>query len=64
MPVPPALLDALDLVHGIREAQRRGHAKALLWPWSRMTAWRRVQEVINAAGIAAGPHACPNTVSQ
>ncbi len=40
VPVPPALLDALDLVHGIREAQRRGHAKALLWPWSRMTAFR------------------------
>jgi integrase len=24
VPVPPELLDALDLVHGIREAQRRG----------------------------------------
>ena len=30
VPVPPELLDALDLVHGIREAQRRGHAKARL----------------------------------
>jgi integrase/recombinase XerD len=60
VPVPPELLDALDLVHGVREAQRRGQAaKALLWPWSRMTAYRRVQEVIEAAGIAAGPHACP-----
>ena len=59
MPVPPALLDALDLVHGIREAQRRGHGKALLWPWSRMTAFRRVQEVIAAAAIPDGPHACP-----
>jgi integrase len=45
LPVPPALLDMLDLVHGIREAQRRGATKALLWPWSRMTAFRRVQEV-------------------
>jgi HlyD family secretion protein len=26
----------------IREAQRRGATKALLWPWSRMTAFRRV----------------------
>jgi integrase/recombinase XerD len=60
VPVPPDLLDMLDLVHGIREAQRRGDdAKALLWPWSRMTAWRRVQEVIEVAGIADGPHACP-----
>jgi integrase/recombinase XerD len=59
VPVPPELLDALDLVHGIREAQRRGQAKAVLWPWSRMTAFRRVQEVIAAADIPGGPHACP-----
>ena len=59
VPVPPELLDALDLVHGVREAQRRGQTKALLWPWSRMTAFRRVQEVIAAAGIPDGPHACP-----
>jgi integrase len=59
VPVPPELLDALDLVHGIREAQGRGQAKAHLWPWSRMTAFRRVQEVIGAAGIPDGPHACP-----
>src|SRR3954468_7734718 len=36
VPVPPELLDALDLVHGVREAQRRGATKVLLWPWSRM----------------------------
>src|ERR1044071_1920004 len=59
VPVPPDLLDALDLVHGIREAQRRGATKALLWSWSRMTAFRRVQEVMMAPGIPAGPHACP-----
>jgi integrase/recombinase XerD len=59
VPVPPEMLDALDLVHGIRETQRRGQAKVLLWPWSRMTAFRRVQEVIAAAGIPDGPHACP-----
>src|SRR6476661_10988701 len=59
VPVPPELLDALDLVHGIREAQRRSPAKALLWPWSRMTAFRRVQEIVAAAGIPDGPHACP-----
>ena len=49
----------LDMVHGVRQAQRRGRAKAPLWPWSRMTAYRRVQEVIAAADIADGPHACP-----
>jgi integrase/recombinase XerD len=59
VPVPPELLDMLDLAHGIRAAQRRGAASALLWPWSRMTAWRRVQEVIAAAGTPDGPHAYP-----
>ncbi len=59
VPVPPELLDTLDMVHGIREAQRRGRAAAALWPWSRMTGFRRVQEVIAAAGIPDGPHACP-----
>ena len=59
VPVPPELLDTLDMVHGIREAQRRGSAQGPLWPWSRMTAWRRVQEVIEAADIPDGPHACP-----
>jgi integrase/recombinase XerD len=60
VPVPPELLDMLDLVHSLREAQKgKDTGKALLWPWSRMTAFRRVQEVILAAGIAKGPHACP-----
>src|SRR3954467_2583937 len=59
VPVPPELLDTLDMVHGLREAQRRGQTKALLWPWSRMTAFRRVQEVIQRRGIPDGPHACP-----
>ncbi len=30
VPVPPDLLDTLDMVHGLREAQRRGQMKALL----------------------------------
>jgi site-specific recombinase XerD len=55
----PQLLDTLDMVHGIREAQRRGQVGALLWPWSRMTGFRRVQEVIAAAGTPDGHHACP-----
>src|SRR3954469_17541005 len=59
VPVSPELQDALDLVHGIQEAQQRSQTKALLWPWSRMTAFRRVQEVMSAAGIPEGPHACP-----
>ena len=60
VPVPPALLEALDLVHGIRERQaRRGkERRARLWPWSRMTGWRAVHAVMQAARLD-GPHASP-----
>jgi len=60
VPVPPALLDALDLVHGIRELQsRRGKGQGVrLWPWGRMTGWRAVHAVMEQAGLS-GPHACP-----
>ena len=57
VPVPPALLDALDLVHGIREIQtRRGKGRGVrLWPWSRMTGWRAVHAVMQAAGLDGVP---------
>ena len=60
MPVPPSLLEALNLVHGIRELQaRRGKGRdRRLWPWSRMTGWRAVHEVMVAAGLE-GPQASP-----
>lgn len=57
VPVPPRLLDTLDLVHGVREA-RKGRGEPLLWGWSRTTAWRHVKAVMSAAGIE-GPHASP-----
>ena len=57
VPVPPALLDALDMVHGIRELRgRRGKGRAVwLWPWSRMTGWRAVHAVMQAAGLDGVP---------
>jgi integrase/recombinase XerD len=60
VPVPPALLEALDMVHGIRELQaKRGKGRGIrLWPRSRMTAWRQVHAVMEAAGLT-GPHASP-----
>jgi integrase/recombinase XerD len=60
VPVPPALLEMLDMVHGIREAQsHRGKSRSeRLWPWSRMTGWRAVHAVMEAAGLD-GPHASP-----
>ena len=58
MPVPPALLAALDLVRGIREIQARcgkGYGERL-WPWSRMSGWRAVHGVMATARLD-GPHA-------
>jgi len=50
VPVPDALLQALDLVHGLREKSDR-ERKQRIWEWSRSTAWRRVKEVMGAAGL-------------
>ena len=60
VPVPPALLDALDMVHGVRELQaRRDNGRGVrLWPWSRMAGWRAIHAVMAEAGLS-GPHASP-----
>jgi integrase/recombinase XerD len=59
VPVPSELLDLLDMVHGIREIQKKGKSRIndRLWTWSRMTAWRKMDALIKAAGIEDGPHA-------
>src|SRR3954469_23703836 len=59
--VPPTLLDTLDMVHGIREAQKRGGGQSdrPLWPWARNTAWRHIKVVIADAGIPDCPHCAP-----
>lgn len=54
VPVPAAFLDALDLVHGIRDRTTR-HG---LWRWSLKTAYTRVIDVMARAGIS-GPQASP-----
>ena len=61
VPVPPRLLDALTLAHGLREIQTaKGNGRGVhLWPWGRATAWRRVKEVMCEAGVGEGPHASP-----
>jgi integrase/recombinase XerD len=60
VPVPPAFLDTLDLVHDLRALHGKPDrgCGVHLWTWSRATAWLRVCEVMEAAGIA-GTHATP-----
>ena len=60
VPVPPDFLDTVDLVHGIRKAQRSKQGRELpLWTYSRKTAYRRIKEVMAEASIAPGPHCSP-----
>ncbi|MDB9526971.1 site-specific integrase [Oscillatoria sp. CS-180] len=58
VPVPPTLLEQLDLVFGIREIQQRGDKRLdlPLWPRTRAWGWLVVKEVMEAAGISNGPH--------
>jgi integrase len=57
VPIPPELAIMLDLVFGLR-GLKGAAAKLPLWTWSRATAWRRIKEVLAAAGIE-GAQASP-----
>jgi integrase len=54
VPVPDATLDLLAMVHGLRERKKRQQKTDLLWPWSRVTAWRRVLEGSDGRGQDQG----------
>ena len=58
VPVPPEYLDGLDMLHGIREAQKKRNQQEQppLWNWSRSTAARRIKDVMLAADLPPGPH--------
>jgi hypothetical protein len=60
VPVPPSLLETLDLMHGIREAHgtKEVGQGCRLGPWSRTTAWQWVRRVMQTAQIT-GPHTTP-----
>ncbi len=60
IPVPPTLLDMLNLVHDVRAAhKRRDRGETVrLWDWSRTKGWYVVCAVMMAAKIS-GPHATP-----
>ena len=53
VPVPAGTLDALELVHGIRKAQRaKKHiSDNKLWSWKRTQAYNLVKAVMKEAGI-------------
>ena len=59
IPVQDSYLDTLELVYGIKDAQKRKQRKPL-WHWSRVHAWRHVKGVMDKAGIdTTMPHATP-----
>jgi integrase len=58
LPIPPALMKALDKHFGISRAQRCGEDGHPLWPWCRSTGWRIVKTAMNRSGIR-GRQACP-----
>jgi len=57
--VQESYLDTLELVHGIKDAQKKKQRKPL-WNWSRVHAWRLVKGMMEHAGIDTRlPHATP-----
>ncbi len=59
VPVPAAFLDALNLAYDARERQKGPGRKERIWDWERTTAWRRVKEIMELAGLGEGPHVSP-----
>jgi integrase/recombinase XerD len=52
VPLPRSLVRELDRTFALRERQRDSSlASQRLWPWSRVTAWRRVKTVMIAAEV-------------
>jgi integrase/recombinase XerD len=56
VPLPHSVLVELNRAFHLRRSQRDpDSAYRRIWKWSRTTAWRRVKEVMVAAGIAGTP---------
>ena len=59
VPVPRTLFRELDTVHSLELGRKdKERSNLRIWPWSRTTAWKRVQECMQLAGIV-GPQATP-----
>ncbi|MEM7132098.1 MAG: tyrosine-type recombinase/integrase [Chloroflexota bacterium] len=51
VPLPSSFVERLDLVHGIKQAQKKGKEEVWLWTCSRTTAWRIAKGVMQRAGV-------------
>jgi integrase len=60
VPIPDSALDALELVHCVRKAQKSKDSgkKTHLWSWKRTQATKHIWSVMEKAGIS-GDHASP-----
>ena len=63
VPVPPKLLEMLSMVHGLKDKKKKAagtkqKSPPPLWAFGRTTAWKKVLEVMKAAGVK-GPQATP-----
>jgi len=56
VPLPDPFLQELTKTHHLSLYDATSKP---LWPMSRSTAYRRIIDVLEAAGIAKGPHHCP-----
>lgn len=62
VPIPEQALDSLNTSYGLREVLNAKKSPLLnqpLWPWCRVTGYRHIKTVMDAAGIPDGPHKCP-----
>lgn len=56
VPIPAALIEELDRIHNIRQANRRAdRIDERLWTWCRTSAWHAVKTCMDLAGIEGAP---------
>ena len=60
MPVPPVLIEHLDLAYALRQHQFKPQLDERLWQYSRVTAWRKIKPILDDSGIKF-PLAVPNS---
>lgn len=63
VPVPPKLLDELQLVHWIRETEaKRGRGRKVpIWTISRASGWRKIKALLRQAGVGQATATIPRS---